>query len=108
VIDDPRQALVRPIAVARCDLDIAFAQGTVPMQGPFGLGHECVGEVIDLGDAVRTVAIGDRVVVPFQISCGACARCAAGQTGHCTAVPPRSAYGLVRSAARSTAGRSPT
>ena len=94
VIDDPRQALVRPIAVARCDLDIAIARGAVPAQGPFGLGHECIAEVIELGDAVRAIAVGDRVIVPFQISCGACARCAAGQTGHCTAVPPRSSYGL--------------
>ena len=93
-IEDGRQALVRPIAVARCDLDLAFAQGRVPVQGPFGLGHECVAEVVEVGDAVRGVAPGDRVVVPFQISCGACARCAVGQTAHCSAVPARSAYGL--------------
>ena len=94
VIEDGKQALVRPLAVARCDLDLAFAQGSMPAQGPFPLGHECVGEVIDVGDAVRDVTVGDRVVVPFQISCGACARCMAGQTAHCTTVPPRSAYGL--------------
>lgn len=88
------EALVRPIAVARCDLDLAFAVGKVPAQGPFPLGHECVGEVTEVGEAVRGVAVGDRVVVPFQINCGACARCVGGQTAHCTAVPPRSAYGL--------------
>jgi alcohol dehydrogenase len=93
-IEDGRQALVRPIAVARCDLDLAFAQGRVPVQGPFGLGHECAGEVIEVGDAVRGVAPGDRVVVPFQISCGACVRCLARQSAHCTTVPSRSAYGL--------------
>jgi len=93
-IEGGGQALVRPIAVARCDLDLAFAQGVMPVAGPFPLGHECVGEVIEVGDTVRGVTVGDRVVVPFQISCGECERCAAGQTGRCTAVPPRSAYGL--------------
>src|SRR2546430_1268921 len=88
------EALVRPLAVAMCDLDAAFLSGRVPIAEPFPLGHECVGEVVEVGDAVRAVAPGDVVVVPFQISCGACAACAAGHTGSCTAVPRGSAYGM--------------
>jgi len=88
------EALVRPLAVAMCDLDGAFLSGRVPVVEPFALGHECVGEVVEVGDAVRAVAPGDVVVVPFQISCGACAACAAGHTGSCTTVPRGSAYGM--------------
>ena len=93
-ITSGQQALVRPLAVARCDLDYVFARGKAPISGPFALGHECVAEIIEVGDAVRSVQPGDRVIVPFQISCGACVRCIAGQTGSCKAVPRLASYGL--------------
>jgi threonine dehydrogenase-like Zn-dependent dehydrogenase len=88
------EALVRPLAVAMCDLDAAFLTGVIPIGEPFPLGHECVAEVIEVGDAVDGVAPGDVVVVPFQISCGACAACVAGHTGSCESVPRGSAYGM--------------
>lgn len=88
------EALVRPLAVAMCDLDGAFLTGAVPVTETFALGHECVAEVVEVGDAVRGVKPGDSVVVPFQISCGSCASCAAGHTGNCLAVPRGSAYGM--------------
>src|SRR5215210_1079388 len=87
-------ALVRPLAVALCDLDGAFLSGAVPIAEPFPLGHECVAEVLEVGDGVTAVAPGDRVVVPFQISCGTCAACLAGRTGSCRTVPRGSAYGM--------------
>lgn len=88
------EALVRPLAVSRCDLDWVIARGKAPVAGPFPLGHECVGEVIAVGDGVKKVRPGDRVIVPFQISCGTCARCVKGLTGSCTSVPKLAAYGL--------------
>ncbi len=88
------QALVRPLVVARCDLDFVFARGRAPVAGPFALGHECIAEVIAVGDRVRTVVPGERVIVPFQISCGDCDRCRRGHTGSCRAVPKLAAYGL--------------
>jgi len=88
------EAIVRPLAVATCDLDAAFLRGQIPIAEPFALGHECVAEVLDVGDAVRTVSPGDVVVVAFQISCGTCAACRAGHTGNCTTVPRGSAYGM--------------
>jgi threonine dehydrogenase-like Zn-dependent dehydrogenase len=88
------EALVRPLAVALCDLDQPILRGDAPIPGPIALGHELVAEVADVGDDVRTVVPGDRVVVAFQISCGDCARCRTGQTGDCTAVPPRAMYGF--------------
>ncbi|WP_369639191.1 alcohol dehydrogenase catalytic domain-containing protein, partial [Nocardia sp. JMUB6875] len=88
------QALVRPIAVATCDIDPAVIQGRFPLQGPYPFGHEGVAEVTAVGDAVTTVRPGDKVVVPFQISCGACDSCLRGRTGNCTAHPFMSTYGL--------------
>lgn len=94
VLVDGRAALVRPIAVAACDLDTALVQGRVPLPGPLPLGHEFVAEVVEVGDEVRTLTVGQRVAVPFQISCGECERCRNGLTGNCLAVAPRSSYGL--------------
>ena len=88
------EALVRPLAVALCDLDAAFLGGLVPVGEPFPLGHECVAEVVEVGDAVTAVAPGERVIVPFQISCGGCDACRAGHTGSCESVPRGSAYGM--------------
>ena len=97
-VDDPAlegegEALVRPLAVALCDLDRGLLKGHTPFEGPFPLGHEFVGEVAEAGEAAG-VQPGDRVVASFQISCGECERCRAGVTGSCTAVSPGSMYGL--------------
>ncbi|RIK98042.1 MAG: dehydrogenase [Proteobacteria bacterium] len=89
-----REALVRPLVVTLCDIDRPMVDGRFPVPGPIALGHEFVAEVVEVGDAVSTVAVGDRVIVPFQISCGACDRCHDGLTAHCRAVPPRSQYGF--------------
>jgi alcohol dehydrogenase len=88
------EALVRPLAVARCDIDVFLASGLFPLRGPFALGHECVGEVTALGDGVRGLTIGQRVVVSFQVSCGRCGRCAAGRTALCESMPTLSDYGM--------------
>jgi alcohol dehydrogenase len=87
-------ALVRPLAVAACDLDAAVVAGITPYQPPFALGHESVGEVVETGAAVRGVQPGDRVIVPFQVSCGACAFCARGLTANCVTVPRTSMFGI--------------
>jgi alcohol dehydrogenase len=93
-LSSPESALVRPIVVATCDLDTALLRGSASLPGPFPLGHEFVAEVIETGSDVRGVTAGQRVLVPFQISCGSCHRCLAGQTAHCASVPPLSGYGL--------------
>jgi alcohol dehydrogenase len=93
-VEGADEALVRPLAVALCDLDIQIVRGQVPIAPPVALGHEFVGEVLEAGAGVKSVSPGDRVVVPFQISCGECERCRRGQTGNCTAVPPGSMYGF--------------
>jgi len=90
----PHGAVVRPLAVATCDLDRALVLGKTPFPRPLCLGHECVAEVVAVGDEVTRVRPGQRVVVPFQISCGACAACSIGRTGNCLRVPPISMYGF--------------
>src|ERR1700736_4801764 len=67
-ITAPGQALVRPLVVPCCDLDVAVAQGRLPMPPGHAVGHEGLAEVIAVGDEVRSVQVGDRGVVPFQIS----------------------------------------
>ncbi|HXJ33810.1 MAG TPA: alcohol dehydrogenase catalytic domain-containing protein [Candidatus Eisenbacteria bacterium] len=88
------EALVRPLAVARCDIDPFLTAGLFPPRGPFALGHECVAEIVALGDAVRGLAVGQRVVVAFQVSCGACRSCGAGHTANCDRYPVLSDYGM--------------
>src|SRR5258708_32370528 len=71
-------AIVRPMAVARCDLDAPMVEtGLFP--GPFAVGHEAVAEVVEVGPNVTTVKVGQRVAVPFQPSCGACPDCLASR-----------------------------
>ena len=87
-------ALIRPLAVARCDIDLPLTSGVFPIREPFALGHECVAEVVALGDGVRNLEIGQRVVVAFQMSCGRCRSCAAGHTANCDAYPVLSDFGM--------------
>ncbi|MDX3644398.1 zinc-dependent alcohol dehydrogenase [Streptomyces sp. MB09-02B] len=87
------EAIVAPVAATPCDVDSAILAGHGFVEPPFALGHECVARVVETGDAVTTVAPGDLVVVPWSINCGACDRCRAGLTAHCTAVPHMAMYG---------------
>jgi len=93
VLSASTDAIVRPLAVARCDLDYHIVTGRVPFPGPFAFGHEMVGEVIEAGDAAG-VTPGMRVIVPFQLSCGRCDNCRRGWTNSCSAFPPYASYGL--------------
>jgi alcohol dehydrogenase len=90
----PHGALVRPIAVAPCDVDRAMMLGRSIFPLPLHLGHECAAEVVQVGEEVTTVRVGDRVVVPFQISCGHCFACSRGYPASCLSVPPTSMYGF--------------
>ncbi|MGO9507953.1 MAG: zinc-dependent alcohol dehydrogenase [Mycobacterium sp.] len=94
VITAPQQALVRPLMVACCDLDVGVAHGRLPLPPGHAVGHEGLAEVVAVGDEVTSVQVGDRVVVPFQISCGTCRECRRGVTGTCGSVPLMSMYGM--------------
>ncbi|MEH2160921.1 MAG: zinc-dependent alcohol dehydrogenase [Nostoc sp.] len=73
---NPRDAIVKITSTAICGSDLHLYNGYIPsMQKGDILGHEFMGEVVELGSAVKNVNIGDRVVVPFTISCGSCFFC---------------------------------
>jgi alcohol dehydrogenase len=61
VLSDGEAAIVRPIAVATCDLDVAVLRGRLPLERPYPFGHEAVAEVIEVGDLVRSVSVGIRM-----------------------------------------------
>ena len=71
-IEHPRDAIIKITACAICGSDLHLLDGYQPtMESGDILGHENMGEVIELGSEVTNLNIGDRVVVPFTISCGA-------------------------------------
>jgi threonine dehydrogenase-like Zn-dependent dehydrogenase len=80
----PRDAIVRVTTAAICGSDLHLYNGFVPsmVKGDI-LGHEFMGEVVDVGPGVSNLRAGDRVVVPFPISCGACFFCRQGLSSGC-------------------------
>lgn len=94
-IDGKNQAILRPLAVSRCDLDLPIIRSQTLLRPPFPLGHEFVAEVVSTSeDLGNTFPKGIRVAVPFQISCGHCNHCSSGQTRSCSSVSHTSAYGM--------------
>ena len=57
--------------------------GKRPFEGPFCVGHECIGEIVETGDEVHQFRKGQVVIVPWAISCGACSICNAGIYSNC-------------------------
>ena len=79
-----RDAIVRITSTAICGSDLHIYNGFIPaMQKGDILGHEFMGEVVEVGRAVSNLRVGDRVVVPFPIACGNCKACQAGLTSLC-------------------------
>jgi threonine dehydrogenase-like Zn-dependent dehydrogenase len=107
-LHSPQEAIVRPFVAARCDTDIVPLYynaatpmklglaihyldplvrdmlGSDPFRGPYPFGHECVAEVVECGGDVKNVKRGDKVIVPWAISCGHCFNCAHDLTSKCT------------------------
>lgn len=73
---NPRDAIVKITSTAICGSDLHLYDGFVPtMEKGDILGHEFMGEIVDLGPEVKNLKVGDRVVVPFPIACGHCFFC---------------------------------
>jgi threonine dehydrogenase-like Zn-dependent dehydrogenase len=83
-IEEPTDAIVRLTASAICGTDLHFVRGTMPgtKEGRI-LGHEGVGVVEEIGEHVRNLVPGDRVVIPSTIACGTCSYCRAGYVAQC-------------------------
>jgi threonine dehydrogenase-like Zn-dependent dehydrogenase len=75
-IINPRDAIIKVTSTAICGSDLHLYDAYIPtMERGDILGHEFMGEVVELGSEVRNLRIGDRVVVPFPIACGNCFYC---------------------------------
>src|SRR6476620_11953558 len=86
---DPRDAIVRITSTAICGSDLHLFDGFMPtMEKGDILGHEPMGEVVETGRAVTNLKKGDRVVVPFTISCGECYFCKKGLFSLCDRTNP--------------------
>src|SRR5918992_4411624 len=73
---NPRDAILRVTSTAICGSDLHLYDGYIPTMQPGDiLGHEFMGEVVEVGPQVRNLKKGDRVVVPFTIACGQCFFC---------------------------------
>jgi threonine dehydrogenase-like Zn-dependent dehydrogenase len=86
---NPRDAIVRISSTAICGSDLHLLDGYVPtMRKGDVLGHEFMGEVVEVGKGVSNLQVGDRVVVPFPIACGACLACEREQYSLCENTNP--------------------
>lgn len=75
-IEDPRDVIVRITSTGICGSDLHLYNGYMPSMMPGDIiGHEPMGEIVELGNAISKFKKGDRVVVPFTISCGSCFFC---------------------------------
>jgi alcohol dehydrogenase len=83
-LEDPTDAIVRIDTSTICGTDLHILKGDVPEVEPGRiLGHEAVGTIVEIGDAVTTLAPGDRVLVSCITSCGRCRFCKEGRYGLC-------------------------
>lgn len=81
---NPRDAIIKITTTAICGSDLHLYNGLNPtMKKGDIIGHEFMGEVVELGSKVKNVKIGDRVVVPFTIACGSCFFCNRQLTAQC-------------------------
>src|ERR1700758_4311625 len=89
VIQDSRDAIIKVTACAICGSDLHIYGGLIPrMESGDVLGHETMGEVVEVGPENKKLKVGDRVVVPFTISCGECFFCRRGFFSACERTNP--------------------
>jgi threonine dehydrogenase-like Zn-dependent dehydrogenase len=83
-IEHPRDAIIKVTACAICGSDLHIFDGVIPqMKSGDVLGHETMGEVVEVGSETKSLKVGDRVVVPFTIACGECFFCRRGYFSAC-------------------------
>jgi len=88
-IEHPNDAVVKVERAAICGSDLHLYHGMMPdVRVGHTFGHEFIGVVDEVGPDVRNLAVGDRVMVPFHISCGTCFFCARGLYSNCHNVNP--------------------
>lgn len=90
-IEHPADVLVKITTTNICGSDLHMYEGRTNVETGKVLGHENLGQVIEVGDAVARIKVGDRVCLPFNISCGFCQNCERGFTGFCLTMNPGTA-----------------
>ena len=91
-IEHPRDAIIKVTSCAICGSDLHLYDGVMPtMESGDILGHETMGEVVEVGSENKKLKVGDRVVVPFTISCGECFFCKRGWFSGCERSNPNHA-----------------
>jgi len=87
-IEHPTDVLVKITTTNICGSDLHMYEGRTNLEPGMVLGHENLGIVAEVGNAVVKVSPGDRVCVPFNIGCGFCRNCEAGLTAFCLTAHP--------------------
>jgi S-(hydroxymethyl)glutathione dehydrogenase/alcohol dehydrogenase len=84
-VDSPQrgEVTIRIAACGVCHSDLSATNGTIPLPPPLVLGHEAAGEVVEVGEGVASLKVGDHVVSSFIYMCGECRFCAAGRPVLC-------------------------
>lgn len=92
-IEKHTDVLVRITTTNICGSDLHMYDGRTDVESGQVLGHENLGEVIEVGQAVDRIKVGDMVCLPFNVACGFCENCERGLTGFCLTVNPGKAGG---------------
>ncbi|MBZ6078642.1 zinc-dependent alcohol dehydrogenase [Microvirga puerhi] len=83
-IEEPRDAIIKVTSCAICGSDLHLYDHFMPgMQKGDIMGHETMGEVVEIGSSIKNLKVGDRVVIPFTIICGECEQCRRGNFSVC-------------------------
>ena len=90
-IERPTDVLVKITSTNICGSDLHMYEGRTDFESGRVIGHENMGEVVEVGEAVERVKVGDWVRLPFNISCGHCKNCERGLTGSCLIANPGTA-----------------
>jgi len=95
-IQGPTDAVLRVTTSGICGSDLHMYDGRTPLEKGTVVGHEIMGVIEEVGEAVKSIKKGDRVVLPFNIACGYCFNCHRGHTEACLTMnpeAPHAAYG---------------
>ncbi|MFG2622558.1 glutathione-independent formaldehyde dehydrogenase [Streptomyces sp. NPDC048507] len=98
-IEHPCDIIVKITTTNICGSDLHMYEGRTSFETGRAMGHENLGEVVEVGPAVSKVKVGDWVVLPFNIACGFCKQCEQGLTNYCLTMQPKAdmagaAYGF--------------
>ena len=91
-IEDPNDILVRVTTTNICGSDLHMYEGRTSFETGRVFGHENMGQVVEVGDAVRKVKVGEYVVLPFNVSCGFCKNCERGLSNYCLTMQPEPSF----------------